>query len=198
MQGAPPGLLIPAPAPAGDVYCLMTGVYAPDTPRHAANQARTGIWRMPRGGSAWTLLRGSVALPPELAGERPWQYPTGAAWGGGIGKRVSMKGDCPAPLGCRTLHPPQPLTRSAAAAPAPPPPAGFAIDWQQGAPGARGVMFLVDQAGNGQAVGVCGIWKSVDGGAHWALKQARRGRGVGSQTGMGGTAPGGTAGEQRC
>lgn len=68
----------------GDVYCLMTGVYAPDTPRHSANQARTGIWRMPRGGASWTLLRGAVALPPELAGERPWQYPTGGSLGGRV------------------------------------------------------------------------------------------------------------------
>lgn len=39
---------------------LLTGNRALGSPRNMANQARTGIYRMARGGSTWTLLRGKV------------------------------------------------------------------------------------------------------------------------------------------
>lgn len=46
-----------------DVYMLLTGNRAIGTSRNMANQARTGIYMMPRGGSTWTPLRGKVSTP---------------------------------------------------------------------------------------------------------------------------------------
>lgn len=59
------------------MYCLLTGNRNPDSPRNMANHARTGIYRMPRGGSSWTLLRKKVNMPARYAATKPWQYPTG-------------------------------------------------------------------------------------------------------------------------
>lgn len=47
---------------SADVYMLLTGNRAIGSPRNMANQARTGVYRMPRGGGTWTLLRGKVRL----------------------------------------------------------------------------------------------------------------------------------------
>jgi hypothetical protein len=49
------------------VYALLTGNRAPDNPRNMLNRNRTGIYRMPRGGSSWTLLRGTIQM---VAGKR--------------------------------------------------------------------------------------------------------------------------------
>jgi subtilisin family serine protease len=75
------------------VYILLTGNRAYGKPRNMLNQPRTGIYRMPRGGSQWALLRGSVAVNPAVKDVKPWQYPTGFAvdWSSGSpGKRSSM------------------------------------------------------------------------------------------------------------
>lgn len=72
----------------GDVYCLLTGNRAIGSPRDMASQARTGIYRMPRGGSRWILLRGQVTLPAAFAGTKPWQYPTGQREGGRRGALI--------------------------------------------------------------------------------------------------------------
>ncbi len=108
----------------GDVYCLMTGIRLPGSPRNMANQARTGIYRMPRGGSTWTPLRGTVVVPPGVT-DLPWYYPT-----------------------------------------------SFAVDWSSGSAGARTDMLLMDMRNNGQASnGICGVWRTTDGGATWRFRQ---------------------------
>lgn len=73
------------PCLAGDVYILLTGNRAYGMPRNMLNQPRTGIYMMPRGGSAWQLLRGTVAGNPATAAVKPWQYPTSFAvdWSSG-------------------------------------------------------------------------------------------------------------------
>jgi hypothetical protein len=77
------------------VYVLLTGNRAYGTPRNMLNQPRTGIYRMPRGGSSWQLLRGTVYVNPaaNVKDIKPWQYPTGFAvdWSSGSpGNRSSM------------------------------------------------------------------------------------------------------------
>lgn len=69
----------------GDVYILLTGNRAYGMPRNMLNQPRTGIYRMSRGGSAWQLLRGSVAGNPATPDVKPWQHPTSFAvdWSSG-------------------------------------------------------------------------------------------------------------------
>ncbi|MBT4497828.1 MAG: hypothetical protein HOC74_08910 [Gemmatimonadetes bacterium] len=50
----------------GDVYALLTGDCGKVAPNDACihlNHDKTGIYWMPRGGSQWTLLRGTVDLP---------------------------------------------------------------------------------------------------------------------------------------
>lgn len=53
-------MLLCAPFVAADVYMLLTGNRAIGSPRNMANQPRTGVYKMPRGGDSWTLLRGQV------------------------------------------------------------------------------------------------------------------------------------------
>lgn len=48
--------------------------------------------------------------------------------------------------------------------------AAFAVDWSSGRPGNRTRLFLVDYANNLQEGGT-GIWRSLDGGATWTLRQ---------------------------
>jgi hypothetical protein len=76
----------------GDVYCLLTGIRKPGDERNMANQARTGIYRMKRGGTEWEMLRGEVVVPKGIM-DKPWQYPVAFAidWSkGGPGKRTHM------------------------------------------------------------------------------------------------------------
>lgn len=65
----------------GDVYALLTGNRNPGSPRNMLDQPKTGIWRIPRGGTTWTLLRGTVTMPAAFAGTAPWQYPIGGRGG---------------------------------------------------------------------------------------------------------------------
>ena len=61
----------------GDVYCLLTGNMV-GGPRNFLNQARTGVYWMPRGGTIWKLLRGQTTMASGISG-KPWYYPTAFA-----------------------------------------------------------------------------------------------------------------------